>query len=78
MLCELDSYSEAMDVWSVGCVLGELIAKEPLLPGTNTGDQLRRIVDLIGNPLASSLTLLTQRCQKFMASLPIVEVPNLR
>ena len=27
------SYSEAIDVWSIGCILAELIKRRPLLPG---------------------------------------------
>jgi len=28
-------YSTAIDVWSVGCILGELFTRKPLLPGTS-------------------------------------------
>jgi serine/threonine protein kinase len=27
------TYSEAIDVWSVGCILAELITRKPFLPG---------------------------------------------
>jgi serine/threonine protein kinase len=28
-------YSTAVDIWSVGCILGELINRRPVLPGTS-------------------------------------------
>lgn len=36
-------YSTAVDMWSVGCVMAELIQKEPLLPGKGEIDQLNRV-----------------------------------
>ena len=36
-------YSTAIDVWSVGCIFGELLAMEPLFPGKSEVDQLNRI-----------------------------------
>ena len=30
------SYSKAVDMWSVGCILGELIVGKPIFPGTST------------------------------------------
>lgn len=44
MLCE-GNYSSSMDVWSVGCILGELLFGHPLFPGRHYLDQLRLIVE---------------------------------
>lgn len=43
MLCD-GHYSSAMDLWSVGCILAELIFGQPLFPGRHFLDQLRLIV----------------------------------
>ncbi|PPS04071.1 hypothetical protein GOBAR_AA16588 [Gossypium barbadense] len=43
-------YSTAVDMWSVGCVMAELLAKEPLFKGTAEIDQLRKIFDTLGVP----------------------------
>lgn len=40
----------AIDMWAVGCILGELLAHKPLLPGTSEISQIDRIVDLLGTP----------------------------
>ena len=29
-------YSKAVDMWSVGCILGEMILKKAVFPGTST------------------------------------------
>merc|ERR1711953_469411 len=36
-------YFEAVDLWSVGCIHVELLARKPLFPGANHVDMLRRI-----------------------------------
>lgn len=36
-------YSTAIDLWSIGCIFGELIQKDPLLPGKGEIDQVNRV-----------------------------------
>ena len=43
-------YDEAIDVWSLGCVLGELFAKDPIFPGNDETCQLNLISSLCGTP----------------------------
>lgn len=43
-------YSTAIDVWSVGCILAELITRKPLLPANSEEEQIQLITDLVGNP----------------------------
>jgi serine/threonine protein kinase len=43
-------YSTAVDMWSVGCILGELINRRPVLPGTSEEEQIQLIIDLVGSP----------------------------
>ena len=43
-------YGTEVDMWSVGCVFGELLAKEPLLQGKNEVDELSLIFSLCGLP----------------------------
>ncbi|KAK7747130.1 hypothetical protein SLS62_009185 [Diatrype stigma] len=44
------AYGAAVDLWSVGCVFGELLTREPLLQGRNEVDQVARIFELCGLP----------------------------
>lgn len=41
-------YSQPVDLWAVGCLMGELVDGQPLFPGDSDLDQLYRIVQMIG------------------------------
>ena len=43
------NYNFSVDIWSVGCLLGELLTGKPLFPGNNDADTLAKIVKLCGN-----------------------------
>ncbi|XP_054771972.2 extracellular signal-regulated kinase 2-like isoform X2 [Lytechinus pictus] len=43
-------YTKGVDMWSVGCILGELIKGKPMFPGTSTFNQLERIMAIIDPP----------------------------
>ncbi|EAQ88968.1 hypothetical protein CHGG_05587 [Chaetomium globosum CBS 148.51] len=43
-------YGGAVDMWSVGCIFGELLTREPLLQGRNEVDELAKIFELCGTP----------------------------
>lgn len=41
-------YGPAIDCWAVGCVVGELLRKKPLVPGKDDLDQIALIFALLG------------------------------
>eukprot|EP00026_Physarum_polycephalum_P009678 Phypoly_transcript_09810.p1 GENE.Phypoly_transcript_09810~~Phypoly_transcript_09810.p1 ORF type:complete len:385 (+),score=33.38 Phypoly_transcript_09810:96-1157(+) len=43
-------YTSAVDVWSVGCILAELILRRPLFPGKHNYNQLELIFAVLGTP----------------------------
>ncbi|KAJ3447156.1 homeodomain interacting protein kinase isoform a [Anaeramoeba flamelloides] len=43
-----NSYTQAIDMWSLGCIIAELFIGLPLFPGVNQYDQLSRIIQMIG------------------------------
>ncbi|KNC51084.1 CMGC/MAPK/ERK7 protein kinase [Thecamonas trahens ATCC 50062] len=43
-------YTVGIDLWSLGCIIGELLVGKPLFPGSSTLNQLERIFNLIGRP----------------------------
>ena len=45
-------YGIAVDMWSVGCILGELLLHKPLLPASSELAQLKAICELLGTPSA--------------------------
>jgi len=43
-------YTKSIDMWSVGCILFELIHRKVLFQGKDYKDQIRRIVAVLGTP----------------------------
>ncbi|MEW5309829.1 MAG: hypothetical protein WDW38_001683 [Sanguina aurantia] len=41
-------YNHGIDIWAIGCLMGELIDGEPLFPGDSDLDQLYRIQQVLG------------------------------
>ncbi|XP_052489328.1 mitogen-activated protein kinase 4 isoform X2 [Gossypium raimondii] len=62
LLQNCSEYTAAVDIWSVGCILGEMMTRQPLFPGRDHVHQLRLITELIGSPNDSSCEFL--RCDK--------------
>ncbi|XP_059290321.1 probable serine/threonine-protein kinase At1g54610 [Lycium ferocissimum] len=50
LLLGLNSYGVAVDLWSAGCVLGELFTGKPIMPGKTEFQQLYKIFKLCGSP----------------------------
>ncbi|WOL16123.1 cyclin-dependent kinase G-2-like [Canna indica] len=50
LLLGAKEYSTAIDMWSLGCIMAELLAKEPLFSGKTEFDQLDKIFRILGTP----------------------------
>jgi len=50
LLLAYKEYDSSVDMWSVGCILAELLRRKPFLPGTSTPNQLELIFDVMGTP----------------------------
>merc|ERR1712002_943540 len=50
LLLGIKEYSTHVDVWSIGCIFGELLLMEPLFPGKSEVDELNKIFKLLGTP----------------------------
>lgn len=48
-------YTCAIDVWSVGCVIAEMLIGQPIFPGESSIDQLIEIMKIIGKPTHEDL-----------------------
>jgi len=48
-------YTKGVDIWSVGCIMGEMISDRPIFPGSSTMNQLERIISLTGKPTSSDV-----------------------
>ena len=57
------AYDEAIDMWSLGCVLAELFLGWPLFPGATEYDQISYIEQMMGEPPASLTKNLVKMCK---------------
>ncbi|XP_076768366.1 mitogen-activated protein kinase 15 isoform X3 [Arvicanthis niloticus] len=48
-------YTPGVDMWSLGCILGEMLRGQPLFPGTSTFNQLELILETIPLPSMEEL-----------------------
>jgi mitogen-activated protein kinase 15 len=44
------NYTTGVDMWSLGCILGEMLLGRPLFPGTSTFSQLNLILEMLPQP----------------------------
>eukprot|EP01105_Mastigella_eilhardi_P026712 TRINITY_DN7847_c0_g1_i3.p1 TRINITY_DN7847_c0_g1~~TRINITY_DN7847_c0_g1_i3.p1 ORF type:complete len:308 (+),score=81.80 TRINITY_DN7847_c0_g1_i3:140-1063(+) len=65
LLLGQSTYGTPVDMWSVGCIFGELLLHTPLLPGRTEVEQLQRICRLLGNP--------TEKIWPGVTSLPLAK-----
>ncbi|KAL1216421.1 Cyclin-dependent kinase G-2 [Cardamine amara subsp. amara] len=50
LLLGAKQYSTAIDMWSLGCIMAELLSKAPLFNGKTEFDQLDKIFRILGTP----------------------------
>uniref|UniRef100_A0A4W3IXJ7 Cyclin-dependent kinase 10 n=1 Tax=Callorhinchus milii TaxID=7868 RepID=A0A4W3IXJ7_CALMI len=50
LLLGTKTQTTAIDMWAVGCILAELLAHKPMLPGSSEIHQIDLIVQLLGTP----------------------------
>lgn len=65
-------YTKGVDMWSVGCILGELLCGKPMFPGTSTMNQLQRIITVTGEPKPEDI----EAIQSAFASSMLESIPE--
>lgn len=50
LVFDATEYTNAIDIWSMGCVMAELLLGNPLFPGDSGVDQLIEIIKILGTP----------------------------
>lgn len=64
-------YTKGVDMWSLGCILAELLVGKPVFPGTSTLNQLDRIMEITGRPLPEDIEAIqSQLAATMLDSLP--------
>ncbi|KAF2718753.1 MAP kinase MpkA [Polychaeton citri CBS 116435] len=71
IMLSFQSYTKAIDVWSVGCILAELLGSKPFFKGRDYVDQLNQILHFLGTPSESTLARIgSPRAQEYVRNLP--------
>ncbi|KAG5915917.1 Subtilisin-like proteinase Spm1, partial [Claviceps sorghi] len=61
------------DVWSVGCILAELLGSRPFFKGRDYVDQLNQILHILGTPNEETLCRIgSPRAQEYVRNLPVM------
>uniref|UniRef100_A0A8C7LPN7 mitogen-activated protein kinase n=1 Tax=Oncorhynchus mykiss TaxID=8022 RepID=A0A8C7LPN7_ONCMY len=64
-------YNMTVDIWSVGCIMAELLTGRTLFPGTDHINQLQQIMRLTGTPPASLISRMpSHEARNYIKSLP--------
>uniref|UniRef100_A0AAX7UF85 mitogen-activated protein kinase n=1 Tax=Astatotilapia calliptera TaxID=8154 RepID=A0AAX7UF85_ASTCA len=64
-------YNMTVDIWSVGCIMAELLTGRALFPGTDHIDQLKLIMLLVGKPGPELLKKISsESARNYISSLP--------
>lgn len=58
-------YTTAIDMWSVGCVMAELLLGQPLFPGESGVDQLVEIIKILGTPTREEIKCMNPNYTEF-------------
>uniref|UniRef100_A0A8C5BFS0 mitogen-activated protein kinase n=1 Tax=Gadus morhua TaxID=8049 RepID=A0A8C5BFS0_GADMO len=64
-------YNMTVDIWSVGCIMAELLTGRTLFPGTDHINQLQQIMRLTGTPPVSLISRMpSHEARNYINSLP--------
>ncbi|EDO46881.1 predicted protein [Nematostella vectensis] len=64
-------YNQTVDIWSVGCIMAELLTSKTLFPGNDHIDQLTKIMQLVGKPSDDFLQKIdSESARNYIAQMP--------
>uniref|UniRef100_A0A672RMQ4 Mitogen-activated protein kinase n=1 Tax=Sinocyclocheilus grahami TaxID=75366 RepID=A0A672RMQ4_SINGR len=71
LMLSLHHYSLAIDLWSVGCIFGEMLGRRYMFPGKNYVHQLQLILSVLGTPPERIVVSIgSDRVRSYVRSLP--------
>ena len=67
----VQGYTKSIDIWSVGCILAEMLSNRPIFPGKHYLDQLNHILGVLGTPSQEDLQcIINEKARSYLQSLP--------
>ena len=71
LMLSFSEYTFAIDMWSVGCIFAEMLARRHLFPGKNYLNQLQLVLSVVGTPSEEYIQNVgTERVKTYLQSLP--------
>lgn len=72
-------YTKAADMWSLGCILAEILSGKPLFPGTSTLNQLSKVLEVTGKPSSEDIEAIQSNLAATMLeSMPAVKTKSMK
>ena len=72
-------YNSQADMWSVGCIFGELLSGTPMFPGTSTLTQLNKILEVTGKPSKEDiLSIQSEVAQNMLENITVNKTKSLK
>jgi mitogen-activated protein kinase 1/3 len=69
-MCSCQEYDHKIDVWSVGCIMAELLGRKPLFPGDDYIKQMNLIFGVLGTPTKSDMKFISnEKAREYIKSL---------
>jgi serine/threonine protein kinase len=64
-------YTKAVDMWSVGCIMAEMLGRKPLFPGKNSIHQINCLLDVLGTPSEDDIkNIRREKAREYIRQLP--------
>lgn len=63
-------YKENVDIWSVGCIMGEMIKGSVIFQGTDHIDQWNKVIEILGTPSLEFMNRLMETVRNYVMNKP--------
>ncbi|CAD8111168.1 unnamed protein product [Paramecium sonneborni] len=71
VILNASEYNKSVDIYALGCILAELLGRQPLFPGEDYLDQVQRIIQVLGTPINDDVRFIgNKNALTYLKSLP--------
>ncbi|KAJ8337552.1 hypothetical protein SKAU_G00365180 [Synaphobranchus kaupii] len=63
-------YKENVDIWSVGCIMGEMVKGSVIFQGTDHIDQWNKVIEVLGTPSLEFMSRLMETVRNYVLNKP--------